>query len=188
MAAARRISTDSARARGRSKVRAARWAAVRKRGYPHCARRARVCADADRAAKSGFPASGRARGLGGAVPHDGFPKRSRYAARLRPHFEKGYVFRGLKPVNWCFDCGSALAEAEIEYQDRVDTAIDVGFAFTEPERIAQAFNLPAAPGTRGWIVIWTTTPWTIPANQALNVHPDLSYSLVETPRGLLILA
>src|SRR5260364_233919 len=52
-------------------------------------------------------------------------------------FEKGYVFRGLKPVNWCFDCGSALAEAEIEYQDRVDTAIDVGFAFTEPERIAQ---------------------------------------------------
>ncbi len=103
-------------------------------------------------------------------------------------FEKGYVFRGLKPVNWCFDCGSALAEAEIEYQDRVDTAIDVGFAFTEPERIAQAFNLTSLPEKRGWIVIWTTTPWTIPANQALNLHPDFRYSLVETKRGLLILA
>ena len=102
--------------------------------------------------------------------------------------EKGYVFRGLKPVNWCFDCGSALAEAEVEYKDRVDPAVDVAFPFAEPDRIAEAFGMPSLPGADGAIVIWTTTPWTIPANQALNVNPELSYSLVDTPRGLLILA
>ncbi len=104
--------------------------------------------------------------------------------------EKGYVFRGLKPVNWCFDCGSALAEAEVEYQDRVDLSIDVGFPFVDDQRdaIARAFGLASLPEGPGFIVIWTTTPWTIPANQALNVHPDFTYALVDTPRGLLILA
>ena len=105
-------------------------------------------------------------------------------------FEKGYVFRGLKPVNWCFDCGSALAEAEVEYQDRVDLSIDVGFPFidTERDKVARAFGLAMLPKKPGWIVIWTTTPWTIPANQALNVHPEYEYALVDTERGLLILA
>ena len=102
--------------------------------------------------------------------------------------ERGYVYRGLKPVNWCFDCGSALAEAEVEYMDRTDFAIDVGFPFAESDRLAKAFGLTNLPAEKGWIVIWTTTPWTIPANQALNVHPDLVYDLVETERGLLILA
>ena len=104
--------------------------------------------------------------------------------------EKGYVYRGLKPVNWCFDCGSALAEAEVEYQDKRDPAIDVGFRFAEPARLAAAFGLPALPSDDGQIVIWTTTPWTIPSNQALNVHPEVTYALVETdPDGaLLILA
>ncbi len=102
--------------------------------------------------------------------------------------EKGYVFRGLKPVNWCFDCGSALAEAEVEYKDKVDPTIDVMFAFAEPEKTARAFGLAALPKAEGGIVIWTTTPWTIPANQALNVHPEIAYSLVDTSRGLLILA
>ncbi len=87
--------------------------------------------------------------------------------------EKGYVYRGLKPVNWCFDCGSALAEAEVEYQDKSDPAIDVGFPFAEPEKIAAAFGLPTLPAGDGFIVIWTTTPWTIPSNQALNVHPEV---------------
>ena len=100
--------------------------------------------------------------------------------------EHGYVYRGLKPVNWCFDCGSALAEAEIEYEDRKDPAIDVGFAFAEPEKVAKAFN--AKVGKPGFAVIWTTTPWTLPANQALNVHPELTYNLIDTERGLLILA
>jgi isoleucyl-tRNA synthetase len=102
--------------------------------------------------------------------------------------EKGYVYRGLKPVNWCFDCGSALAEAEVEYMDRTDFAIDVGFPFAEPDKVAKAFGLAKLPAEKGWIVIWTTTPWTIPANQALNVHPEFVYDLVETERGLLILA
>ena len=103
---------------------------------------------------------------------------------------KGYVYRGLKPVNWCFDCASALAEAEVEYEDRVDPAIDVAFALDDAERarLAQAFALAAAPDGPILAVIWTTTPWTIPANQALNVHPDVEYALVRTPRGHLVLA
>jgi len=106
--------------------------------------------------------------------------------------EKGYVYRGLKPVNWCFDCGSALAEAEVEYQDKRDPAIDVGFPFAEQDKIAAAFGLVQLPTDKGYAVIWTTTPWTIPANQALNMHPEFSYALVETVRNgetiLLILA
>src|SRR5437773_8783477 len=102
--------------------------------------------------------------------------------------EKGYIYRGLKPVNWCFDCGSALAEAEVEYMDRTDYAIDVGFPFAEGGKVAKAFGLPKLPTGKGWILIWTTTPWTIPANQALNVHPDFIYNLVETEHGLLNLA
>ena len=102
--------------------------------------------------------------------------------------KKGYIFRGLKPVNWCFDCQSALAEAEVEYEDRKDPAIDVGFPFAEPEKIAKAFNLKSIPNKPGFAVIWTTTPWTLPGNQALNVHPDIDYALVDTDLGLLILA
>jgi isoleucyl-tRNA synthetase len=101
---------------------------------------------------------------------------------------KGYVYRGLKPVNWCFDCGSALAEAEVEYIDRKDPAVDVGFAFRDTAAISRAFGGVALNDAPGWAVIWTTTPWTLPANQALNVHPEFEYSLVETPRGYLILA
>jgi isoleucyl-tRNA synthetase len=103
---------------------------------------------------------------------------------------KGFVFRGLKPVNWCFDCGSALAEAEVEYQDKVDLAIDAAFPLRDDQRakLAAAFGLSALPDKAVSAVIWTTTPWTIPANQALNVHPDASYDLIDTERGLLVLA
>ncbi len=102
--------------------------------------------------------------------------------------ENGYVYRGLKPVNWCFDCGSALAEAEVEYEDRKDPAVDVGFPFAEPDKVAKAFGLKALPDKPGFAVIWTTTPWTLPANQALNAHPEFTYHLVDTEKGLLILA
>jgi isoleucyl-tRNA synthetase len=102
--------------------------------------------------------------------------------------EKGYVYRGLKPVNWCFDCGSALAEAEVEYEDRKDPAIDVGFGLADRQKIAAAFGLPGVPDKKGFAVVWTTTPWTLPGNQALNVHPDFSYDLVDTAKGLLIVA
>lgn len=103
--------------------------------------------------------------------------------------DKGYIFRGLKPVNWCFDCGSALAEAEVEYQDRKDPAIDVAFPFAEKDKLAKAFNLDHIDD--GAVVIWTTTPWTIPSNMALNIHPELEYSLVRVtpslPTGPLLL-
>ncbi|SFM11493.1 isoleucine--tRNA ligase [Halopseudomonas yangmingensis] len=101
--------------------------------------------------------------------------------------EQGFVFKGLKPVNWCFDCGSALAEAEVEYQDKKSDAIDVAFAIEDADKLAAAFGLEtlARPAA---IVIWTTTPWTIPANQALNVHPEFSYALVDTGERLLVLA
>jgi len=104
--------------------------------------------------------------------------------------ERGYVYRGLKPVNWCFDCGSALAEAEVEYMDRTDFAIDVGFPLADDQRgkLKSAFGLDESPKGPVYAVIWTTTPWTIPANQALNVHPEFVYDLVETDRGLLIVA
>ncbi len=104
--------------------------------------------------------------------------------------KKGYVYRGLKPVNWCFDCGSALAEAEVEYEDRTDIAIDVGFAILDEDRekLGRAFALGDSPTGPIYAVIWTTTPWTLPGNQALNVHPEFTYSLVRTERGLLILA
>jgi isoleucyl-tRNA synthetase len=103
--------------------------------------------------------------------------------------EKGYVYRGLKPVNWCFDCQSALAEAEVEYEDRVDAAIDVAFPLDDADRqkLADAFGLVALPPGPVIAVIWTTTPWTIPSNQALNAHPEFTYALVATTRGHLVL-
>ncbi|MCY7389281.1 MAG: isoleucine--tRNA ligase, partial [Burkholderiales bacterium] len=105
-------------------------------------------------------------------------------------FDRGYVYRGLKPVNWCFDCQSALAEAEVEYEDKTSTTIDVGFPIVDSERdkLAKAFGLTTLPDGPVYAVIWTTTPWTIPANQALNVHPDFDYALVETSSGSLVLA
>ncbi|MEG2877688.1 MAG: isoleucine--tRNA ligase [Comamonas sp.] len=106
---------------------------------------------------------------------------------LKRVMERGYVYRGLKPVYWCFDCGSSLAEFEIEYADKKSQTLDVMFPTAEPEKLAAAFGLPPLSKT-AYIVIWTTTAWTIPANQALNVNPALEYSLVDTERGLLIVA
>jgi isoleucyl-tRNA synthetase len=101
--------------------------------------------------------------------------------------ERGFVYRGLKPVYWCFDCGSSLAEFEIEYADKKSQTLDVGFLCAEPAKLAAAFGLDAL-AKDAFAVIWTTTAWTIPANQALNLNPELSYALVDTERGLLLLA
>ncbi|QNP61337.1 isoleucine--tRNA ligase [Paenacidovorax monticola] len=101
--------------------------------------------------------------------------------------ERGFVYRGLKPVYWCFDCGSSLAEFEIEYQDKKSTTLDVAFKSHEPAQLAAAFGTPALDKD-AFIVIWTTTAWTIPANQALNLNPELMYALVDTPKGYLVLA
>ena len=114
--------------------------------------------------------------------------------------ERGFVYRGLKPVYWCFDCGSSLAEFEIEYADKNSQTLDVGFLCAEPGKLLHAFQNPdhseantdlyAARliGKDIFAVIWTTTAWTLPANQALNLNPELVYALVDTERGLLLLA
>ena len=101
--------------------------------------------------------------------------------------ERGFVYRGLKPVYWCFDCGSSLAEFEIEYADKKSQTLDVAFLSAEPAKLAAAFGLEAL-SKDAFAVIWTTTAWTIPANQALNLNPELTYALVDTERGLLLLA
>jgi isoleucyl-tRNA synthetase len=101
--------------------------------------------------------------------------------------KNGFVFKGLKPVNFCFDCGSALAEAEVEYQDKKSDTIDVAFPVEDADKLAAAFGLTSLSKPAS-IVIWTTTPWTIPANQALNVHPEFTYALVDVGDKLLLLA
>ncbi len=106
---------------------------------------------------------------------------------LKRIMERGFVYRGLKPVYWCFDCGSSLAEFEIEYTDKKSHTLDVGFKCAEPEKLAAAFGLQTL-AKDAFAVIWTTTAWTIPANQALNLNPQLTYALVDTERGVLLLA
>ena len=102
--------------------------------------------------------------------------------------EQGYLYQGLKPVNWCLDCGSALAEAEVEYEDKTSPAIDVAFPVHDHHaaKVAAAFGLAHLRGP-AFAVIWTTTPWTLPANEAVSVHPELTYDLIETAKGALIL-
>jgi isoleucyl-tRNA synthetase len=93
--------------------------------------------------------------------------------------EGGHLLQGAKPVNWCFDCGSALAEAEIEYRDKTSPAIDVMFEVVDREALLAAFGVAPSDfaGTAG-IPIWTTTPWTLPANEAVALHAGLEYVLI----------
>lgn len=100
----------------------------------------------------------------------------------------GYLYQGLKPVNWCLDCRSALAEAEVEYEDKYSPAIDVAFEVhpSHADQVAKAFGLDHLEGP-AFAVIWTTTPWTLPANEAVSVHPTVEYVLVSTGKGSLIL-
>jgi len=112
-----------------------------------------------------------------------FSQEANIVRALAKIYDNGHVTRGMKPVNWCLDCGSALAEAEVEYQDKVSDAIYVGFDIVDASNIA-AFN--GADDIQA--VIWTTTPWTLPANQAISVHPEHDYSVVTTEKGHLLLA
>jgi isoleucyl-tRNA synthetase len=99
----------------------------------------------------------------------------------------GHLYLGAKPVHWCVDCGSALAEAEVEYEDKTSPAIDVAFPVADMADFAARLGvLPL--DVPAYAVIWTTTAWTLPANRAVAVHPDLAYDVIRTPKGLLILA
>jgi isoleucyl-tRNA synthetase len=95
--------------------------------------------------------------------------------------ENGHLLRGVKPVYWCFDCGSALAEAEIEYQDKVSPAIDVAYAARNPQQVSRAFGSELPEGVEVALPIWTTTPWTLPASLAISLGAELDYVLVEGP-------
>ena len=92
--------------------------------------------------------------------------------------DSGHLHKGVKPVHWCTDCGSALAEAEVEYEDKTSPAIDVAFLAADIQAVATTFGVSDYSHPVS-MVIWTTTPWTLPANRALSLSPELDYSLVE---------
>ena len=102
-------------------------------------------------------------------------------------YKAGYLYKGAKPVQFCLDCGSSLAEAEVEYKDKVSHAIDVKYLFNDNAALAAAFRLPELSG-EAFAVIWTTTPWTLPASQAISAGTDIVYQLIDTPKGKLVLA
>lgn len=101
--------------------------------------------------------------------------------------EAGHLQRGVKPVHWCIDCGSALAEAEVEYEDTRSVAIDARFRAVDSRALAACFKAKATAGPVS-VVIWTTTPWTLPANRAVAVNPDYDYVLIDTGAEALVLA
>lgn len=108
-------------------------------------------------------------------------------------YANGHITRGFKPVHWCFDCGSALAEAEIEYADKVSPAVDVAYDAINAKAMAGLFGVAIDDATIVAVPIWTTTPWTLPASLAVSLGPDLEYVLVEGPqrsgqRVLLVIA
>jgi len=111
-----------------------------------------------------------------------------YEARITREFgsfvDNGSVYKKKKPVYWCASCGTALAEAEVEYHDHTSPSVYVSFPFTDDpgERI------PELSGTPTSVAIWTTTPWTIPANLAIALHPDLTYVAIRSNDGAIIAA
>ena len=100
-------------------------------------------------------------------------------------YENGFLYQGSKPVHWCTDCGSALAEAEVEYGDKSSPAIDVAFKASNSS-IHKKFAINNEKQI--YAVIWTTTPWTLPANEAIAVHPELEYGFYETAEKIFLIA
>ncbi|MFR0655250.1 isoleucine--tRNA ligase [Pantoea sp. SIMBA_079] len=99
----------------------------------------------------------------------------------------GHLHKGAKPVHWCMDCRSALAEAEVEYYDKTSPSIDVMFNALDADAVRSAFGVSTSEGPVS-LVIWTTTPWTMPANRAISLHPEFEYQLVQIDGRSLILA
>lgn len=95
--------------------------------------------------------------------------------------EHGHLHKGFKPVHWCTDCGSALAEAEVEYEDKISPAIDVRFAVLNEEALLTRLHHVTGREGKGpvAVAIWTTTPWTLPANQAVALNPEFDYAVVQ---------
>lgn len=99
----------------------------------------------------------------------------------------GHLHKGAKPVHWCVDCRSALAEAEVEYYDKTSPSIDVAFEAVDQDAIKAKFGLPGVSGPVS-LVIWTTTPWTLPANRAISLSGEFEYALVQIDGRAVILA
>jgi len=106
------------------------------------------------------------------------------ARELAKFAKNGGLYRGKKPVHWCSSCVTALAEAEVEYADHTSPSIYVRFALQDDVSSA----IPSLAGKQAYVVIWTTTPWTIPANLAVALHPEFDYVAMETEKGVLIVA
>ncbi|MFZ7223644.1 isoleucine--tRNA ligase [Avibacterium avium] len=102
--------------------------------------------------------------------------------------ENGHLYKGYKPVHWCLDCASSLAEAEVEYEDKTSPSIYVKFPATDESAVLNKFNLSEAGSGEVAAVIWTTTPWTLPSNRAIAVNVDLVYQLLQFGDKRLILA
>ncbi len=112
---------------------------------------------------------------------------SRYEAEQLRAFaaivRRGHLVRGFKPVHWCLDCRSSLAEAEVEYEEHTSPSVDVRFRIADPMDAARRFGLASDEVGEASVAIWTTTPWTLPANQAVCLHPLFPYVLVEFERA-----
>ena len=106
------------------------------------------------------------------------------AAELARFAHNGGLYRGRKPVHWCSSCVTALAEAEVEYADHTSPSIFVRFALQDD----LSARIPSLAGKQAFVVIWTTTPWTIPANLAVALHPEYDYVALDTEKGVLIVA
>jgi len=113
-----------------------------------------------------------------------------YEAAILESFQKlvkdGYIYRGLKPINWCIKCETALAEAEVEYENHVSPSVYVKFKLLNPEKLSVVSCQLSDKDV--YFLIWTTTPWTLAANVAIAVHPDLEYTFLETGSQTLIMA
>ncbi|WP_105899402.1 class I tRNA ligase family protein, partial [Haemophilus influenzae] len=102
--------------------------------------------------------------------------------------ENGHLYKGSKPVHWCLDCGSSLAEAEVEYEDKVSPSIYVRFPVESADEIEAKFSAQGRGQGKLSAIIWTTTPWTMPSNRAIAVNADLEYNLVQLGDERVILA
>jgi isoleucyl-tRNA synthetase len=113
------------------------------------------------------------------------------AAQLRAFariIERGHLYKGYKPVHWCLDCRSSLAEAEVEYEERTSPSVDVRYAVIDGADLARRFAIDPAYVRNADVVIWTTTPWTLPASQAVTVHPEFKYALAQLGDEQVIVA
>ena len=116
----------------------------------------------------------------------------RYQARscgaLGRFVEQGLVYKGKKPVHWCIHCRTALAEAEVEYEDHTSASIYVEFLLAADSRAELATRVPALDGRDVSVLIWTTTPWTIPSNLAIAFHPEFDYAAYDVDGRAVIVA